>query len=400
MLVQTEQKPEVNTDGIQTDQTEYNESCQKYERLANLRLRNSDTIILGGYGCFIKVSNSAFVVEYQKPHEPGTDKVLRLNRGIHKIKQIVITVHGGYITLDAIEWACQQNITLYLMDYKGQVLQVLTPKQHRNVKLAYLQQQASESSLGIDIAREMIHRKIQSQIDALKTFPERESIAIVPVVRDKKVIFENGQGRLFRSSICQFLNDSLVELPNMKTIGTIQMYESNLAKVYWDAFMDVPITWDKKSAKIVPPHWLSISGRRSMLSQNGKNATNPFHAVLNFAYALLEAQSVQAITIAGLEPTIGFLHTRQEYMPALAWDVMECFRAVVDHMVFSLFQKTVFHKGDFRQELSGECRMGNEELKRYVLASCRVDYIKIDQLCRWLRSTLEGTHGIGAVLYS
>ncbi len=356
MQTMNELQPEVNANVIQVDQTEYNDSCARYDRLANLRLSNSDTIILGGYGCFIKVSNGSFVVEYQRPHEPGVDKLLRLNRGVHKIKQIVVTANGGYITLDALEWACQQNITLFLMDYKGQVLHVLTPKQPRNARLSYLQYQASESSLGVEIARELIHRKIQSQIEALKTFPERKSIAIVPVVRDKKVIFENGQGRLLRSSICQFLNDSLVELPNMKTIGTIQMHEANLAKVYWDAFIEVPIKWDNKASNIVPPHWQSITGRHSELSQNGQHATNPFHAVLNFAYALLEAQAVQAINIAGLEPTIGFLHASQEFMPALAWDVMECFRAAVDHMVFSFFQKTAFHKGDFHQELSGECR--------------------------------------------
>src|SRR6266487_1777267 len=129
MQTMTKQQSEVSTNIIQVDQTEYNDSCARYERLANLRLSNSDTIILGGYGCFIKVINGSFVVEYQRTHEPGVDKLLRLSRGIHKIKQIVVTVHGGYITLDALEWLVQQNITLYLMDYKGQVLQVLTPKQ-------------------------------------------------------------------------------------------------------------------------------------------------------------------------------------------------------------------------------------------------------------------------------
>ncbi len=94
---------ETKPDFVQTDQTEHNVSCQKYERLANLRLRNSDTIILGGYGCFIKVNNGSFVVEYQRPHEPGVNKLLKLNRGfgslfVFSVEKKVYTKHlGGFM---------------------------------------------------------------------------------------------------------------------------------------------------------------------------------------------------------------------------------------------------------------------------------------------------------------
>jgi hypothetical protein len=58
--------------------------------------------------------------------------------------------------------------------------------------------------------------------------------------------------------------------------------------------------------------------------------------------------------------------------------------------VFSLFQKTTFKKDDFFQGVSGEVHM-SEGLKKYVLASCRVNHVEVDRLCRWLRTTLEGS---------
>ena len=66
---------------------------------------------------------------------------------------------------------------------------------------------------------------------------------------------------------------------------------------------------------------------------------------------------------------------------------MEPFRPKVDAKVLTFFRKTTFHRGDFYQLLSGECRL-NEQLRRYILASCRVPQAEIDLLVCWLQNTL------------
>ncbi len=48
---------------------------------------------------------------------------------------------------------------------------------------------------------------------------------------------------------------------------------------------------------------------------------------------------------------------------------------------------TTFHRGDFYQVLSGECRL-NEQLRRYILASCRLPQSDIDALVTWLVQTV------------
>lgn len=345
-----------------TEQADYDASCFKYEKLANLKLRNSDTIILGGYGCLIKVRYDALVVEYQRSHT--NDKILRL-RGVHKVKQIIVCSHGGYITLDAIEWCKEQCITLSLMNWKGETLQVLTPKQSRNAKLCYLQFKANESQLGLAISVELIRRKTLAQIATLEKLGETEAIKI--------------------------LTDGVRMLHTVETVEKLRTVEGRLAMTYFACFADMVIKWERQALKVIPEHWLIISPRNSPLASDGsgRHATNPYHAALNFAYALLEAQILQAIHIAGLDETVGFLHAYREGKHTLVFDIMEQFRSTVDYMVLQFFQKTTFKKGDFTQAFSGEARL-NEELRRYILASCRISNIEIDRLARWLKLTLEG----------
>ncbi len=89
---------------------------------------------------------------------------------------------------------------------------------------------------------------------------------------------------------------------------------------------------------------------------------------------------------SGLDPTCGYLH--QTGHNALVLDLMEPFRAIVDAKVLTFFRNTTFHRGDFYQVLSGECRL-NEQLRRYILASCRVSQVEIDACVAWLRKVLS-----------
>ncbi len=166
--------------------------------------------------------------------------------------------------------------------------------------------------------------------------------------------------------------------------------EGKLASAYFNVFLDMPIKWPKSVAKTLPHHWLSITERTSPLSKNhgARWSINPFHAALNFAYALLEGQVLQSVIISGLEPTCGYLHAYEEGTNTLIFDLMEPFRAAIDKKVLTFFRNTTFHRGDFYQVLSGECRM-NEQLRRYILASCRLPQSEIDALISWLLDRVQ-----------
>ncbi len=166
-----------------TEKQAYDASALKWEKRADHKIRNLDTDVFGGYGLVIKVINGSLSVEY---HRSRTDtKVLKLNRGVHKIKTIVISSQHGYITLDALEWLCQQGITVYMLDWRGNFLQTLTPRQNRNARLCYYQVKASQEELGIEIARELIRQKARKQIETLKLLPDHTIV-------EGRVIFRRG----------------------------------------------------------------------------------------------------------------------------------------------------------------------------------------------------------------
>ena len=352
------------------EKSEYDASCVQYEEATDRKLRNTDTIILGGYGVQVKVQHKALVMCYDRVN--SEEKTVTLYRGTNKVRQVIICSDGGYITLDAIKWCVDENITIYLLDWRGSLVQVLTPKHPSSAKLIWQQYQATQNELGFSISIELVRRKTLAQIDTLQRYPHLEK----------------------QEYATKLLEQALAELHCVPTIGKLRSLEGTLAGAYFPVFVGMPIKWQKSATKIIPPHWLTITPRDSPLSKNhgARWSINPFHSALNFAYALLEGQVLRSIMMSGLEPTCGYLHAFQgdRTVLTLCHDLMEPFRTVVDAKVLAFFEKTTFKKGDFIQVFSGEVRL-NEELRRYILASCRVQNTDIDELVHWLKATLEKT---------
>src|SRR5260370_10425080 len=79
--------------------------------------------------------------------------------------------HGGYISFDAIRWCIDENITILILDWRGSLIQVLTPKHPGNAKLIWQQYQATKNDVGLGVSIELVRRKVQAQLNTLKTLP-------------------------------------------------------------------------------------------------------------------------------------------------------------------------------------------------------------------------------------
>jgi len=78
---------------------------------------------------------------------------------------------------------------------------------------------------------------------------------------------------------------------------------------------------------------------------------DPVNAALSFGYALLTGEAVSAAALAGLDPSVGFLHGDDDGRPSLALDLMEEFRPlVVDTTVLNLFRRNRLTADHFRSE--------------------------------------------------
>jgi CRISPR-associated protein Cas1 len=90
--------------------------------------------------------------------------------------------------------------------------------------------------------------------------------------------------------------------------------------------------------------------------------------MLNYAYAVLVAQTQIWLIAGGYDPTLGVMHDRESERgnyPAFALDHMEPMRPVVDRAVLHLVDSVVFAGADFSIQQDGVCRL-NPGLARRV----------------------------------
>ena len=88
--------------------------------------------------------------------------------------------------------------------------------------------------------------------------------------------------------------------------------------------------------------------------------------MLNYAYAILEAQVRIGIAVDGYDPMISYLHASSPERPGLIFDFMEPQRPIVDRAVLQFVQGNTFSPGDFTLRSDGVCRL-NPELARRVV---------------------------------
>jgi CRISPR/Cas system-associated endonuclease Cas1 len=90
--------------------------------------------------------------------------------------------------------------------------------------------------------------------------------------------------------------------------------------------------------------------------------------MLNYAYAVLIAQTQIRLIVEGYDPTVGIMHEKKALRginPGFALDHMEPMRPVVDRAVLQLIDAVTFTGADFSIQHDGVCRM-NPELARRV----------------------------------
>jgi hypothetical protein len=86
-------------------------------------------------------------------------------------------------------------------------------------------------------------------------------------------------------------------------------------------------------------------------------ATNPVNAILNYLYAVLEAESRLAAATLGLDPGIGVLHLDAPSRDSLACDLMEPIRSDVDAFVLDWLKREPLLRNSFFEQRDGSCRL-------------------------------------------
>jgi CRISPR-associated protein Cas1 len=286
-------------------------------------------LTLVGYGISVSVDKGHLIVN----DGIGAERYhYRLPRIGHGLKRLVVIGSDGMVSLSALRWLADQDAAFVMLERDGHVLATTGPVRPADARLRRAQALAGQSEVALRISGELIDQKLAGQ----------EQVA-----RQKLNAPDNADTiHRFRS-----------ELAEAETADAVRLVESRAASVYWAAWRGLAINFPRRDEKRVPDHWRVFGARISPLTGSPRLAVNPPNAILNYLYAVLEAESRLAAAALGLDPGIGVLHVDMPYRDSLACDLMEPLRPQVDAYLLDWITREPLKREWFFEQRDGNCRL-------------------------------------------
>jgi CRISP-associated protein Cas1 len=342
-----------NTD-IWRDRCSYwlGESNQRAPR--RRRERETHPLVLTGHGLSLRVDKGCLLIRDGNTHYPAERGEWRFFSGALEIPPALIVVDGsGEITIDAIDWLATQNVPLIRVRWNGEFASIVTSGgQAASPDKVYWQERTrNDPTARLRFARNLIHDKALSTLATMEDHVPRSAIW--------NTAYRNIQSRT-----------RLLERRSPRSITELLGIEGSIANEYFRAWSGLTLKWKALRQHPVPADWLTFSSRSALREQLriNRNATHPVNAMLNYAYAVLAAQTQIQLIAEGFDPTRGIVHDREQERgtyPALALDHMEPSRPVIDRAILRLVEGSAFTASDFVIQPDGTCRL-NPELARRV----------------------------------
>ncbi len=291
------------------------------------------TIVVDGYGVRVAVeANHLTIVDGLGSHRRSR----KLTRSQKTVQRIVIVGEAGTISLAAIRWCVDTEISLTQVTSDGRILAETVGHSPRESRLRRAQALSATNPVGLQVATELIGKKIDGHaLNLVTRFDDRESAA--------------------------HLRDLHAQLPHVPGIAALRDIESRAAAIYFKTWQRHAVpTFATRDAARVPEHWLSGNARTSRQWQTGRSprkATDPVNAMLNYAYALAEIECRIACVAVGLDPALGVMHTDIRHRNSLALDLLEAVRPTVETHVLDILAARRFRSTDFIETPDGTCRL-------------------------------------------
>jgi len=286
-------------------------------------------LTVSGYGIRIYVERGHLTIE----DGIGADRRnFRLPRVGHGLRRLVLIGSDGFVSLSALRWLRDQDAAFFMLERDGSVIATTGPVHPSDARLRRAQALACQSDLGLRIARELIDEKLARQ----------EALA-----RDALANPRAGQA----------IASARAALASAGTFENIRYVEAQGGHAYWSAWRSVPVMFPRTDLPRIPDHWRVFGSRISPLTKSPRLAANPPNAILNYLYAILEAETRSAVATLGLDPGLGFLHMDTPTRDSLACDVMEPVRPQIDAYLLNWIKREAFRRKWFFEERDGNCRL-------------------------------------------
>jgi CRISPR-associated protein Cas1 len=323
------------------------------------RERRKEPLILSGYGLSIRIDRGRLIISEGTTHYPSKRIEHAFFKGSLDLPPRIVIVDGaGSITLDAIDWLTEQDISLVRIRYDGKVATAMSPNGFAAdpSKVAWQLATRNDPIRQLEFAIETTTGKLKASIETLSEYwvPSKVRDVAIDVAQETLKFIASGDA---------------------DTLSKLLGQEGKAAAAYWRAWQSIEMKWKASKRHPIPDSWQKYMSRSSAITGvKAKNwkADHPNNAMLNYAYAVLLTEvRIQAIA-EGYDPNMGILHDQRhkdkEQTPSFALDRMEPMRPVADRAVLRLIEEHMFSGADFDLQYNGVVRL-NPQLARRLVGS-------------------------------
>jgi CRISPR-associated endonuclease Cas1 len=290
--------------------------------------RRGEVCVAEGFGLSVTVQRGRLVVR----DGSGRDRRERVYGRVRcRLARVVVLGAAGSLSLAAVRWLADLGIPLVHLDRDGRLL-ASSAASLADARVRRAQALAITNPTGLHVARTLLRQKLAGQRRLLDRLTDSGGLVEQ---------FDQAAGRL----------------PQAKTVDELLIAERDAAFAYWTGWSDVPVRFRPSEAARLPEHWATFGQRSSAFGSGPRLAVNPANGLLNYLYAILEAETRIALLTVGLDPALGIVHADYRARDSFALDVMEAIRPDVDQYVLDLLERRVFRAHDFHETRRGVCRL-------------------------------------------
>lgn len=307
-------------------------------------------LVLSGHGIRFKIDYGALVITCGFTHYPQKREEYRFFPNDRQLPSRIVILDGdGSITLHALEWLSGQGVPLVQIDWSGEVSSFGNAASAFNPELIKQQLALQSTEHSFTFSKWLVLEKIKYACETLKTISDDSSDAqpFIKKMKEQAVILKKNPP---------------------KTLRELLTLEGIAAAAYFRYWYTLPLRWRGVGRKPIPPEWNQIGTRIGVDKRKNQNAMHPVNAILNYAYAVLENQIRGHVLAAGLDPSIGYMHSSTNSQNAFIYDLMEPLRPIMDKRILEFVLNRTFSPDDFILNKKGIVRL-HPQLARYVVKS-------------------------------
>lgn len=241
----------------------------------------------------------------------------------------------GKVTLDAglLGHLGERGIGLLFLSGRQGRPSLLLGRAHNDATRRVEQtRQSLNPDFCLRVARDLIHRKIQTQCEWFDTLREHYPQARYPLTHALRQ-----------------LREQQARLPHAAQLESLRGLEGAAAASYFAGL------------RAVVPASLGFNER------NRRPPKDPFNALISLTYTLVMAETAMALHIAGYDPCIGYYHQLSHSRESLACDLLEPLRPLADRLCLHLVAQQTLVADHFSTTESG-CLLGKAGRARYYAA--------------------------------